>query len=48
MGEGDGRNQALFDYQIMLAKRRYPKDEAFDVLRLMNTYILKYPARQGD
>jgi putative DNA primase/helicase len=41
MGEGDGRNQALFDYQIMLSKRGYPKQEAFDVLRFINTYIFE-------
>jgi putative DNA primase/helicase len=50
MGEGDGRNQALFDYQIMLSKRGYSKQEAFDVLRLINTYIFKetMPNREID
>jgi putative DNA primase/helicase len=43
MGEGDGRNQALFDYQIMLSKRGYAKAEAFDVLRLINDYIFTSP-----
>lgn len=43
MGDGDGRNQALFEYQIDLSKRNYSHAEAAEVIRLINTYILKEP-----
>ncbi|WP_199615521.1 phage/plasmid primase, P4 family [Paenibacillus alkalitolerans] len=43
MGEGDGRNQALYEYQIELAKRDYTQQEAAQVIRLINQYILKEP-----
>jgi putative DNA primase/helicase len=43
MGEGDGRNQALFDYQIELSKRGYTQQEGAQVIRLINQYILKEP-----
>jgi putative DNA primase/helicase len=43
MGDGDGRNQALFEYQIELAKRGYDQAEATQVIRLINQYILREP-----
>lgn len=43
MGEGDGRNQALFEYQIELSKRGYSHEEAVEVIRLINRYVLKEP-----
>jgi putative DNA primase/helicase len=43
MGDGDGRNQSLFEYQIELAKRDYTQQEAAHVIRLINQYILKDP-----
>lgn len=50
MGEGSGRNQALFDYQIMLSKRGYTKQDAFEILRLINAYIFEksLPDREID
>jgi len=48
MGDGDGRNQALFEYQIELSRRGYSKGEAFEVLRLINGYILKEPLPQKE
>lgn len=43
MGDGDGRNQALFEYQIDLAKRGFSHAEASEVIRLINSYIMKEP-----
>lgn len=43
MGEGDGRNQALFEYQIELSKRGYSHEEAAEVLRLINQYVFREP-----
>ncbi|MEL7609516.1 MAG: phage/plasmid primase, P4 family [Bacillota bacterium] len=43
MGEGDGRNQALFDYQIELSKRAFTQGEAAEIIRLINQYILREP-----
>lgn len=43
MGEGDGRNAALFEYQLELSKRGYSHSEATHVLTLINRYILKEP-----
>lgn len=43
MGEGDGRNAALFEYQLELSKRGYSHPEATQVLTLINRYILKEP-----
>ena len=43
MGEGDGRNQALFEYQIELSKRGYSHAEAVEVIRLINRYVLREP-----
>lgn len=48
MGEGDGRNQALFEYQILLSKRGYAHDEAVEVLRLINQYIFKEPLPESE
>lgn len=43
MGDGDGRNQALFEYQILLAEREYSHAEATKTIHLINDYILKEP-----
>lgn len=43
MGEGDGRNTALYEYQIMLASRAYSQPEASEVIRLINNYVLEKP-----
>lgn len=42
MGDGDGRNSALYEYQCMLAQR-FTKQEGFDILRLINDYIFREP-----
>jgi putative DNA primase/helicase len=43
MRDGDGRNQALFEYQVDLAKRGYSHAEARELLRLINRYIFDQP-----
>ena len=48
MGEGDGRNQALFEYQIELSKRGYSHEEAAEVLRLINRYVFREPLPEDE
>lgn len=48
MGEGDGRNQALFEYQIELAKREFSQQETAQIIRLINRYILKEPMSEDE
>lgn len=43
MGNGDGRNSALYEYQCLLSQRGYTPQEGFEVLRLINQYIFKEP-----
>ena len=41
LGEGDGRNQTLFNYILTLQSSGFTKDEARDCLQIINHYILK-------
>lgn len=41
MAEGDGRNQALFNYILTLQSNGFSKDEARDCIQLINKYVLK-------
>lgn len=43
MDAGDGRNQALFNYILTLQSADFEKEEARDVLRKINQYVLKEP-----
>lgn len=43
MAEGDGRNQALFNYILTLQSNGFSKDEAREVIRIINKYVLKKP-----
>lgn len=45
MGEGDGRNNALWGYISTLGgkKYRFTESEAFDCIRLMNDFIMQHP-----
>lgn len=43
LGEGDGRNQALFGYILPLQTAGYSNDEIKECIRLINEYILKSP-----
>ena len=41
MTEGDGRNQALFNYILTLQSNGFSKDEARECITLINQYVLK-------
>lgn len=41
--QGDGRNQALFNYILTLQSNDFEVEEARDCIRLMNKYVLKEP-----
>lgn len=43
MKDGDGRNHALFAYQIDLAKRGYSQEDSFQIIHLINQHILEEP-----
>jgi len=43
LDEGDGRNEGLFRYILVLQSNGFSKDEAKEVLRLINTYVFKKP-----
>lgn len=48
MGNGDGRNQALFAYILTLQKHNISKEEIRNTFRLMNKYILSEPLKDGE
>lgn len=41
MTEGDGRNQALFNYILALNREGYSKEQSREILTLINSYVLK-------
>lgn len=41
LGEGDGRNQQLFNYILTLQASEFTKDEARDCLEIINKYVIK-------
>ena len=43
LGEGDGRNQTLFNYILTLQSDDFTKEEARECIRLINRYVLKKP-----
>lgn len=43
MGEGDGRNQSLFNYILTLQSEDFTKEEARECIRLINRYVLAVP-----
>ena len=43
LGEGDGRNQTLFNYILTLQSDDFTKEEAREYIRLINRYVLKKP-----
>lgn len=43
MEEGDGRNQAMFNYILTLQSNGYSKAEAKECLQIINKYVLKNP-----
>ena len=43
MENGDGRNQALFNYILTLQSNGFTKDEARETLRIINDFVLSDP-----
>lgn len=43
MQEGDGRNQTLFNYILMLQQNGFGKEEIRETIKIINKYILKEP-----
>ncbi|MBE6068834.1 MAG: DNA primase [Clostridium lundense] len=43
MQEGDGRNQTLFNYILMLQQNNLGKEEIRETIKIINKYILKEP-----
>ena len=43
LGEGDGRNQSMYNYILTLTAHGLTTEEIRDTIRLMNAYVLKVP-----
>lgn len=43
MADGDGRNQALFNYILTLQSNDYSIDETKECIRIINKYVMKEP-----
>lgn len=48
MEEGDGRNQALFNYILTLQSEGFTKDEARETLAIINRYMFEKPMEQQE
>ena len=48
MDEGDGRNQALFNYILTLQSNGFSKAEARETISIINDYVLKEPLSQKE
>ena len=48
MEDGDGRNQALFNYILTLQSNDFSEDEAKQTIRLINDYILSEPLEEKE
>lgn len=48
MEEGDGRNQALFNYILRLQSHGYTKDEVRQCIQIINKYVLQVPLDQKE
>lgn len=48
MGEGDGRNQELFNYILNLQSNGFTKDECRECIRLINKYVLVKPLSDNE
>lgn len=48
LGEGDGRNQKLFEYILKLQSEGFSIDEARQVIRLINKYVLAVPLDESE
>lgn len=48
LGDGDGRNQALFKYIIPLQEAGFVKDDILKILRIVNTYVFTKSLSQNE
>ena len=48
LGEGDGRNQALFNHILTLQSAGFEVEEARECIRIMNKYVLKTPISDSE
>lgn len=48
METGDGRNQALFNYILTLQSNGFSNDDAREVIRIINDYVLEDPLDQKE
>ncbi len=48
MDEGDGRNQALFNYILTLQSNDFTVEEARETIRIINKYVLKVPLSDSE
>lgn len=48
MEDGDGRNSALFSYELVLQSAGLTKDETKETIRMINKYILKDPLSERE
>lgn len=48
MGEGDGRNQELFNYILTLQSSGFSKNEARETISIINDYVLKKPLQRKE
>lgn len=48
LGEGDGRNQKLFEYILVLQSNDFNKDEIQDCLHLINKYVFKESLEESE
>ena len=45
---GDGRNQSLFNYELVLQSNDFSVDEAKECIRIINNYVLKEPLSEDE
>lgn len=48
LGEGDGRNQALFAHILTLSRAGMSKDEIKETITMMNRYVLREPLSEDE
>lgn len=48
MGEGEGRNNALFSYILTLTSAGFSKDESRETIEIINDWILKEPLSEDE
>ena len=48
MAEGDGRNDELYNYILTLQSAGLTKEESREVIRIINTYVLKEPLSESE